>query len=101
MEILIALLCIIGQIWIISDLPLAVKDKNKLLAGVFFLEFFILLGFRDISVLGDTDSYAYHFNKIFNKETPFYIIKKVIVFLMVICCLNSFLSRNIFFFFML
>ena len=62
MEILIALLCIIGQIWIISDLPLAVKDKNKLLAGVFFLEFFILLGFRDISVLGDTDSYAYHFN---------------------------------------
>lgn len=76
MEILIALLCIIGQIWIISDLPLAVKDKNKLLAGVFFLEFFILLGFRDISVLGDTDSYAYHFNKIFNKETPFYIIKK-------------------------
>ena len=29
MEILIALLCIIGQIWIISDLPLAVKDKNK------------------------------------------------------------------------
>ena len=46
MEILIALLCIIGQIWIISDLPLAVKDKNKLLAGVFFLEFFILLGFH-------------------------------------------------------
>jgi len=47
MEILIALLCIIGQIWIISDLPLAVKDKNKLLAGVFFLEFFILSNFRN------------------------------------------------------
>lgn len=73
--ILISLLCIIAELWIISDLELSEKDKNKLYFGVIFLEFFIILGFRDISVLGDTDSYAYHFNKILNKVTPFYIVK--------------------------
>lgn len=45
------------------------RGKSRLCAVVIFVQFLILLGFRDPSVLCDTDGYYYHYNKLLGRMT--------------------------------
>lgn len=70
----IAILLLLFEFYAIYSTYLSYNEKNKLCAIIFFVEFFIIIAFRDVSVLNDTKGYALHFSKI-NSDIPFYITK--------------------------